>query len=386
MKKVLYVHHSGYMGGAPKSLTYLISHLDKTKFDGHVLTIRNGPAVKLLESGGLPVEVAKGMFPFHGSTVSGMRPKLFIRNLIGALPTYFQAKKYIRKYKPDIVHLNSTCLFQVAKAVKKVSPDTKVVCHVREPLLNSFAGNILKRMNHKYVDGYISIDQFDSETVDSNGKELEVVYNFVDFGTYNPDVNGTPVRRELGIDDDDIVFLYIGRVVTGNGVLDLVKSFNKISKDHPNFKLIVGGFYFNKNNAYEDKVMAEAKGNDQIITLAFRDDVPQLIAASNVMMCPFVEPHFSRSIIEAASMKKPAIATNIGGPNELILHNKTGFLFEDRNHKAMEDYMVKIGTDKALYEKLSQNALAFAEENFDARKNTKRTFDFYNRFFVRETV
>ncbi|WP_458120262.1 glycosyltransferase family 4 protein [Paenibacillus sp. Z6-24] len=386
MKKVLYVHHSGYMGGAPRSLTYLISHLDKQKFQGNVLTIRNGPAVKLLESGGLPVEVAKGMFPFHGSTVSGMTPKLFIRNLIGALPTYFQAKKYIRKYQPDIIHLNSTCLFQVARAAKKVSPDTKVVCHVREPLLNSFAGNILKRMNHKYVDGYISIDQFDSETVDSAGRELEVVYNFVDFKSYNPDVSGAGVRRELGLADDDIVFLYIGRVVSGNGVLDMVNAFNKISKDHPKFKLVVGGFYFNKNNAYEDKVMEACKGNDQIYPLAFRDDVPQMIAASNVMMCPFVEPHFSRSIIEAASMKKPAIGTNIGGPNELILHGKTGYLFESGDYNEMAQYMIKIGTDPALYEKLGQSALSFAEENFDARKNAKRTFDFYNRFFVREPV
>lgn len=52
----------------------------------------------------------------------------------------------------------------------------------------------------------------------------------------------------------------------------------------------------------------------------------------------------------------------------------------------MAQYMVRIGNDRALHEKLGQQALEFAQENFDARKNTKRTFEFYNRFFVREPV
>ncbi|WP_211750175.1 hypothetical protein, partial [Paenibacillus sp. Marseille-Q4541] len=155
-KKLLYVHHSGLLGGAPKSLTYLVSEVDNEKYEAEILTIRNGPAVELLQSSGLPVKIAKFMFPFHGTTVSGMSKKLFIRNLIGAFPTYFMAKRYIKKYKPQILHLNSTCLFLVAKAAKKVSKDTVVICHVREPLLKGFAGDILKKMNHKYVDGFIS--------------------------------------------------------------------------------------------------------------------------------------------------------------------------------------------------------------------------------------
>lgn len=377
-KKLLYVHHSGLLGGAPKSLTYLVSEVDREKYEAEILTIRNGPAVELLQSSGIPVKIAKLMFPFHGTTVSGMSKKLFVRNLIGAIPTYFMAKRYIKKYRPQIVHLNSTCLFLVAKAAKKVSKETVVICHVREPLLKGFAGDILKKMNHRYVDGFISIDQFDSSTINSKGKELEIVYNFVDFNKYNPKIIDTNYRKKLNIKNNDVVFLYMGRIVPGNGVLELIRAYQKAYGQNNNKHLIVAGFH-NKSK-YEEEVRGEALKTSNIHILEFQENAPELIASSDVMVCPFTKPHFSRSIIEAAAMMKPAIASDIGGPNELILNKTTGLLYDINREESLTECILQLGENENLRHEYGRNALDFARENFDSVKNARRTFEFYNRF------
>ncbi|MBW7476720.1 glycosyltransferase family 4 protein [Paenibacillus oenotherae] len=383
-KRVLYVHHAGSLGGAPKSLTYLISHLDRELYEAEVISINDGPAVELLRTVGLPVKVVRRMYAFHGTTVSGMSARLFVRNILGSLPTYIMAKRYIKAFKPDIIHLNSTCLFMVAKAAKDISKEIRVVCHVREPLLASFPGKILRIMNHRYVDGFISIDHYDAATINSKERELEVINNFVDFHKYNPAVSGTHVREELGLKDEDVAFLYLGRVVEGNGVSPMLQAFLNVVRDNPRFHLIVAGFYFDNTNPYEDRIVTEAEGERNVHLLKFREDVPSLLAASDVMVCPFIEPHFSRSIIEAAAMRKTSIASNIGGPNELVLHGQTGFLFGEGDWAELEAYMIRLGNDDELRASLGEKALAFAREHFDATKNAKRTFEFYNRLYVRE--
>ncbi|WP_079710645.1 glycosyltransferase [Paraliobacillus ryukyuensis] len=377
-KKVLYVHHSGFLGGAPKSLTYLINKINRDYYQPIILTIKKGPAVKLLESTGAKVIINQKMFPFHGSTVSGMSFKLFLKNILGAIPTYFSAKKEIKKAKPDIIHLNSTCLFMVAKAAKDVSKDIKVISHVREPLLETFAGSILRIMNKKYVDKFIAIDKFDSLTIDKKGENVDIIYNFVDFNQYNASKQDNSFREKLKIPKNKVVYLYSGRVVPGNGVLEMVTTFKNASYRTNEIELVIAGFYFD-NSEYEKQVIDTCKDTQNIHLLKFTDDVPTLIANSDVMIAPFREPHFSRSIIEAAAMKKPSIASNIGGPNELIINEITGFLYSPNNYKELEKYIILISKNEKLRREMGLKAEEFAKQNFDSDVNAKKTFEVYER-------
>ncbi len=60
--------------------------------------------------------------------------------------------------------------------------------------------------------------------------------------------------------------------------------------------------------------------------IEFRKDIPSIINSSDIIVFPSVVPHFARSIIEAGAMAKPSIASNIGGPDELIINGETGLL------------------------------------------------------------
>lgn len=377
MKKILYVQHSGAIGGAPRSLAFLIENLDREKYEPIVILVDHGPAEELFKKVGASVIVDKKIQPFHGSTVSGMNLMTFIHNIHWFIPTYFEAKKKIKEINPDILHLNSSCLFMVAKACKKVNPNIKVICHIREPLLKNIFGKILRHMNNKYVDEFISIDQFDAKST-CKKNNVEVIYNFVDFNKFDRNIKSNFIKEKLNLDSSDIVYLYLARLSKSNGALELAKKWNEYYPNNCNKKLVIVGALDNSDK-YNDLVNKQKSDNVSILPF-FNDsnDVINTIASSNVMICPFVEPHFSRAIIEAAALAKPSIGSNIGGVDELIINNKTGKLYNYKNYDGLKE-AIEYYSDLENIEKDGENAYKFALENFDSSKNAIRTIKYYEK-------
>ena len=71
--------------------------------------------------------------------------------------------------------------------------------------------------------------------------------------------------------------------------------------------------------------------------------MPLAYKISNVVVSASVEPEaFGRVSVEAQSMEKPIIASNIGGSNETIVNNKTGFLFDTGDHKSLGKKIIEV--------------------------------------------
>jgi len=375
MKKILYVHHGTSMGGAPRSLAFLIEKLDRTKYLPIVLCIKDKRNIEFFKAAGADVIFDESLHPFHGSVVSGMNTKLFINNLRHALPSLKKMQKYLKEIKPDMIHLNSSCLFLFAYASKIVNPTCKVICHIREPLLDNHFGQILRYFNNKYVDGFISIDDYDLENMRVKEAKSKVVYNFVNIDIYNSNVKSECLRKELNLDTGDIVFLFLARIVECNGALELINLCRDSTKVKSNYKFVFVGDKSDDTSKYIQKVRELVKETPNCYLVPFRSDVPEVIASSDVLICPFTEPHFARAIIEAAAMRKPAIGSNIGGVNELICNNETGILYH--NDKELERAINTLGENYELREKMSGNAERYALEKFNSSINSREIMEFY---------
>lgn len=373
-KKILYIHHAGDMGGAPRSMAYLIARIDKAKYDVTVWVMNNGPVVPMFKDLGVNVIVSNTKWhkPFHGTTVSGMSVKVFFKNILGYLPTYFFAKKLIKQTKPDLIHLTTSCLFHFAKAAKTVNPKIKVISHVREPLLPNFFGNILLKMNAKYVDRFVAISHNDAAPFVKNNNDVTVINNFVNVNEYaKNEETRRKVRKELKIADNEIMVSYFARVSEANGTLDLIKMANMLLANKQ-IKFFIFGF--ENDSAYDRLVKQEAKENVYFMPMV--TNVSDYLCASDLLLSPFTTPHFSRAIVEAAATGIPSIATNVNSQNELIKDNETGYLY--KGNKTGADKILKLATDHNLRALYGVNARKFAEEKFDAVKNAELTFKCYD--------
>lgn len=378
-KRILYVHHAHVRGGAPRSLSFLLDCIDQSKYDiAYMCMCDEEGNRKMFLRYTDEFYFVQGCTPFHGSTVC--RPTTLVELLrqIKRVPgTIRCASQYIRKAKPDIVHLNSTCLWPVAWAVKRVSKKIKVICHIREPLVKKLSGRIINMFVSRFVDGFVAIDEFDSRSVKTGKKPIRVIYNSVDFELYNSNIKSDKLREELGLEHDDLIYLYMARISPTNGPLEMLRYIEPIIKENKKIHFCIVGWDQGGMDEYRRGILDYAeKFKDNVHVLSFRTDVNEVIASSDVMIVPFQTPHFSRSIIEAAAMGVPSIASDIGGPQELVVDGKTGFLFDPKTFDGFKEQCLMLVDDEKRTS-MGRAAEAFARENFDAIKNAEKVFDFY---------
>ena len=375
-KKILYIHHGGFKGGAPRSLAFLINELDKEKYEPYVAFYRDFDDSKaLFESVGAKV-IRAYIGGWNGSTVCPVTWSIFTYNIKHIVPTYVLSKKVVKEINPDLIHLNSTCLCFAAKSIKRSFPEIPILCHVREPLQEGFWGEILRKNCNKYVDQYVAIEEFDAKSMKTS-KPTDVIYNFVDFDTYNENARSDILREELKLTQEDKILLYLARIQPANGALEMVNSLKEFLKGRSNIHLCIVGADADNRSDYFQQLKAVCTDIPNVHILNFRTDVPQVIASSDIMLVPFQAPHFARSIIEAGAMGVPTVASNIGGVDELVVDGETGYLVDPQTLDGMDRCCAKLLDNPTEYNRVSRNAINHARGNFDAKINAMRTFKVY---------
>lgn len=374
--KILFVHHGGANGGAPKSLSYLIKELDKRKYEPVVLVRHHGHLEDVFNEVGASVIVREDLGVFHGSLVSGMDPKLAVRNLLDYWPSFNKFSKIVQDVSPDIVHLNSTCLPAYAHAAKKALADNvKVLCHIREPLLDNCWGHLLRKMNLKYVDFFVSIDKFGAINLGVSQEKSKVVYNSVILSEYLSQKKSSYLKELFQFSPDSVVFLYLSRVCWQNGADTIIRAARILQKDYPDFVFVISGF---SNDKYSNKIKALAKNLPNVYLLEFTSNVKNIISSSDAMISPFKVPHSSRAIIEASAMGIPSIGPNIGSINELIYDKLTGCLYDNQEFDSFLQAIIALGSDRNMRLSFGFHATCLAKKKFDSKKNMEKIIQIYD--------
>jgi glycosyltransferase involved in cell wall biosynthesis len=102
---------------------------------------------------------------------------------------------------------------------------------------------------------------------------------------------------------------------------------------------------------------------------------------SDIVVSASIEPEaFGRVAVEAQSMEKPIIASNIGGSNETIIDKKTGFLFESGNAKALSEKILKLVTmDESSLRSIGIEGRKNIIQKFNVEKMCFSTYSEYKR-------
>jgi glycosyltransferase involved in cell wall biosynthesis len=405
VKRILYIHHGGGLGGAPLSLLYLLQKIDRTRFEPIVVTLKPGPVVDLYRAEGIETHVESGISDFSHTNLEWYGGREWWRlpgKLLLLLLSILKTRRVIQRIKPDMVHLNSSTLgpSAIACALEHVP----VVWHIREPLAKGYFGirrAILRRLIDRIASRVIAISQYDADQL-TPSERIRVVYNFVDFGTFNRDLRGDSIRAELAIEPDAPVVLMLGGVAEPKGTLELIRAVPLLLQRVPDARIVIAGPALQRGtesgikgiakrllrtNVYDQAVAAaldaggEAVRNAVIFT-GMRQDMPQLIAASNVLVFPAVVPHFARPIIEAAAMGVPSVASDLGGPKELVVQGETGLLVPPRDSQALAEALINLLCNPAHAQAMGEAATLRARQLFDAGTNAASTLAVYDAILV----
>lgn len=196
----------------------------------------------------------------------------------------------------------------------------------------------------------------------------------VDVLRFKPDAFAKQsIRRELGINDDDTVFLFIGRLNRDKGILDLAEAFEALD-DTKSQLVIVGPDEGDISLEVQHQLIKKKK---QVHFVGFSDKPEAYMAAADVLCLPSYREGFGSVIIEAAAVGIPAIGSQIYGVEDAIVDNETGLLFEVGNKPALKCCMKKIASDKRLVARLGRNARTRAVNEFSSDILAEHWLNYY---------
>ena len=168
--------------------------------------------------------------------------------------------------------------------------------------------------------------------------------------------------------DEKFVFLFISRLIKDKGILEYVAAAEYIKQHFPNVICQVIGPYYDQNlkdNIISEKQIMHWLDEGIVHYLGAAEDVRPFIAEADCMVLPSYREGMSNVLLEAASMKRPAIATNVTGCREIIVDNETGFLCKVKDVQDLADKMIKmIHLSVSEREKMGNTARERVKEKF----------------------
>lgn len=130
-------------------------------------------------------------------------------------------------------------------------------------------------------------------------------------------------------------------------------------------------FYWAGSGQFKDKILKELEGfhNFQYLeSLSYPDQVKSFLAEIDVFAHISGQDMSPHTLLEAGLMKKPIIATDVGGISESIIDNQSGFLVKQGSHEDLVEKISRLITDKELSQKMGQKGYEFVLENFTWKK------------------
>lgn len=191
-------------------------------------------------------------------------------------------------------------------------------------------------------------------------KEIDVIYNFIDESKYRP-VDPGNLKEELGIQSENKVIIHISNFRKVKRIADIIDSFHLLSQQLPATLLLVGEGP--EKVAMEKRVKALGL-EDKVQFTGKRDDLPELLAISDLMFHLSEKEAFGLVLLEALACGVPSIATAIGGIPEVIEDEKNGYLVPLGDSKQVAQRAKQLLTDPMLYQSFREYAMKSAKEKF----------------------
>jgi glycosyltransferase involved in cell wall biosynthesis len=145
---------------------------------------------------------------------------------------------------------------------------------------------------------------------------------------------------------DEIIIALVGRINSWKGQQLLLTAFNILSKTNQNIKLVYLGSAPPNQEIFEIDLKNKIKEynlEEKVIIIPFQKDITKFWNSIDIAVVPSTEPEpFGMVVIEAMLAKKPVVASNHGGPTEIVIDNETGFLFESSNEILLANAILKL--------------------------------------------
>lgn len=188
-------------------------------------------------------------------------------------------------------------------------------------------------------------------------------------GRFNPENyanESEKLRDKLGINANDFVVGFVGRLVKDKGINELVEAWRIFSSRYKNVKLLLVG-PLEVRDPISEKTKLTIENTPSIICTGNVSETPLYYTAMDVFILPTYREGFPTVALEASSMKIPVLITNATGCAEAVIDTKTGFFITTETEDIIEKLELLMNNSQ-LRISMGENGYKFVGENFEQTK------------------
>ena len=220
-------------------------------------------------------------------------------------------------------------------------------------------------------------------------KKFLVIFRGINVDYFDPstklDNDEKKLLEKWEINKEKKIILVPGRLTSWKGQELLIEAINlvKIELGYEAFHVVILGSDQGRN-LYKKKLIRlteQYRLNNQIKFINHCNDMALAYKISDIVISPSIEPEaFGRVAVEAQSMEKLIIASNIGGSNETIINEKTGFLFEAGDANSLSKKIIQaITMDESSLKLMGKEGRKNVIKKFNVEKMCFSTYSEYKR-------
>lgn len=366
MKNILFLHSSSELYGSDRSLLNIIKYIDKTKFNVYVVLPYMGPLVDELKTiKGIKLKIFE---------IAVLRRKNFsFKGCIQYFKKFYSSYKYIKQliktYKIDILDTNTAVVFPGAIAAKHCH--IKSVWHIREIIENSIENKIISRIMNRYADLIIANSISTGKALKVNQKKIRVIYNAVE-------------EKENIIFKENKIFTVgmAGRINRWKGQKLFVDAAEIVHKKLPDIRFEIAGDVYKGEEYIRQELIRyiiEKGLQNTVFLLGQIDNMAEFYNGIDLFVLPSVQPEpFGLVVIEAMEYGIPVIATNHGGPAEIIDNDKNGYLVDYKQANQMAERIIELALNLEKRKSIGMKGKEKKRKEFSLSKmvsNIERVFE-----------
>lgn len=186
------------------------------------------------------------------------------------------------------------------------------------------------------------------------------------------------IKQQLQIRPNDLIYLFIGRLVKDKGINELVEAFDELSKTHLNTQLILVGYKESDLDPLSPKTEIIIQNNNKIHEVGDIMDIRPYVAVSDILTFPSYREGFPNVVLQASCMEKPCIVSNINGCNEIISNDFNGLIIPVKDSKALKDAMLYLYKNPQKIKELGGNARPNIIKKYKRDLVWKELLELYN--------
>lgn len=189
--------------------------------------------------------------------------------------------------------------------------------------------------------------------------DCEIIYRGIETEKIESIEPNLAIRNKY---NDSVIITFIGRLIDGKGVADMINSAKDIKKE---FRIFIIGEGPERGNLA--KLARKLKLEDKIIFFGYKifEEAIGILKISDISVNPSYTEGIPTSVAEAALCRKAIIATNVGGTPEIITGENDGFLIEPKNITLLKEKLELLINDKNLRDKFGDNAYTEVKDKFN---------------------